>query len=54
MIKSLTILALLAAPIAHAQTLAVELNKLEDVDTGQVSVYGTSLSPKAAKAAREG
>jgi ribosomal protein L20A (L18A) len=27
---------------------------LEDVDTGQVSVYGTSLSPKAAKAAREG
>ena len=34
MIKPLTILALLAAPIAHAQTLTVELNKLEDVDTG--------------------
>jgi len=34
MIKPFTILALLAAPIAHAQTLTVELNKLEDVETG--------------------
>lgn len=34
MIKRLTLLALLAAPMAHAQTLTVELNKLEDVETG--------------------
>ena len=34
MIKRLTLLALLAAPIAQAQSLTVELNKLEDVETG--------------------
>ncbi len=34
MIKRLTLLALLAAPMAHAQSLTVELNKLEDVETG--------------------
>jgi hypothetical protein len=34
MIKRLTLLALLAAPVAQAQTLTVELNKLEDVDNG--------------------
>lgn len=34
MIKRLTLLALLAAPVAHAQSLTVELNKLEDVETG--------------------
>ncbi len=32
MIKRLTLLALLAAPMAQAQSLTVELNKLEDVD----------------------
>ncbi len=34
MIKRLALLALLAAPMAHAQSLTVELNKLEDVETG--------------------
>ncbi len=33
MIKRLTLLALLAAPMAQAQSLTVELNKLEDVAT---------------------
>jgi len=34
MIKRLTLLALLAAPMANAQSLTVELNKLEDAETG--------------------
>ncbi len=34
MIKRLTLLALLAAPMAQAQSLTVELNKLEDVGAG--------------------
>lgn len=34
MIKRLTLLALLAAPMAQAQSLNVELNKLEDAETG--------------------
>lgn len=34
MIKRFTLLALLAAPMAQAQSLTVELNKLEDVETG--------------------
>jgi len=34
MIKRLTLLALLAAPMAQAQSLTVELNKLDDVETG--------------------
>jgi len=34
MLKRLTFLALLAAPMAQAQSLTVELNKLENVETG--------------------